>query len=636
MNKQVAPPRLFKNETLRVYHADRIIYFTRIFSTQSTVSICDTLRNTTMNHCAVLKLALLLALSARALTAPSSDPDLGFDLLMSGVGGGEIIRQTLKVEGEIPSWLEGTLVQNGGGRFEWPSKLRRNLTNAGDGYAKLDVFQFSNGSVTYTSKFSRSQWWNKSVEIDDISPSLTFGVPEPPRKSDKEGLPNVLASNDNLAVNVIAVQDRILMVSDQPGSIEFSQETLEFGKHKSPMPGPFCAFTDIPALPLGMMGSFGSAHPLWTGSSLDSSGDAYGLLNVQRLSTLDHRPEQIRLFKISAEEQKTKSTANPWLTRRAVATINMPKGEFAPYMHSFFLAGAPAPTHAVLVQHAMNIAMADLIAGLGLKPISAGFDIDLSRPMVFHIIGLESGNVEKKIRVNMTDFTPAASNNSMIVSHTINGYFTKANASVLVLDVIGYTFLFFDRFSSDQINNKTARDHGEFSTKRAKTFRFLLDVDAGVALDVFELFPKSDWEFPVINENFKGKPYCHAFGYEFRHQEGGEEGATGMAKMAMIKYNVCGGLDKATGKREGQTFTRPFHYFSEPWFVPRPNGTKEDDGVVLVLALDGAAAKGVLYVLDASTLEVQATLRLPVLVNLKTHGRFIWKKEVGVEKTRDV
>ena len=58
--------------------------------------------------------------------------------------------------------------------------------------------------------------------------------------------------------------------------------------------------------------------------------------------------------------------------------------------------------------------------------------------------------------------------------------------------------------------------------------------------------------------------------------------------------------------------------------------------MVLVLALNGAAAKGVLYVLDASTLEVQATLRLPVLVNLKTHGRFIWKKEVGVEKTRDV
>ena len=90
------------------------------------------------------------------------------------------------------------------------------------------------------------------------------------------------------------------------------------------------------------------------------------------------------------------------------------KHGFAPYMHSFFLVGAPDKTHAVLVQHAMNIAMATLIEGLGLKPISAGFgmypslytcthacacawlyaDIELSRPMVFYVINLASGDIE--------------------------------------------------------------------------------------------------------------------------------------------------------------------------------------------------------------------------------------------------
>ena len=59
------------------------------------------------------------------------------------------------------------------------------------------------------------------------------------------------------------------------------------------MPGRKCAFTDVPPLPRGMMGSFGSAHPLWTGSSLDSSGDAYGLLNVQRLLKADPRHEEV-------------------------------------------------------------------------------------------------------------------------------------------------------------------------------------------------------------------------------------------------------------------------------------------------------------------------------------------------------
>ena len=193
--------------------------------------------------------------------------------------------------------------------------------------------------------------------------------------------------------------------------------------------------------------------------------------------------------------------------------------------------------------------------------------------------------------------------------------------------MIGYDFLFFERFNSAQVLNKTARDKGLYATKRAKTFRFVLDVGAGTAVNVTELLPKSDWEFPIINEAVKGRPYCFAYGYEFHHQPASGRamsiGATGMASMAMIKYNLCEGLTP-DGKRQGLTFTRPYHYFVEPWFVPRPGATAEDDGVVLALALDGAVGKGVLYVLDAATLDILAMVRLPVLINLKTHGRFVW------------
>ena len=577
----------------------------------------------------LVKLRPLLCLSLVAIfQLARADTDLGFNLLLSGFGADEVIRQDLAVEGTIPQWLDGIFIQNGGGRFEWPNALRRNLTNAGDGYAKLEVFTFKNGSVQYTSKFARSDWWNKSIEIDDIAPSLTFGKPDPPRRSDRLGLPNVLASNDNLAVNIISIQERLLMVSDQPGSIQFSPDTLEFAPHASPMP-PKSAFTDIPPLPHGMMGAFGSAHPLWTGSSLDSSGDCYGLLNVQRLITLDERPEEIRLFKISAAEQQSNSSVNPWLTRRTITTIQMDKGEFAPYMHSFFLIGSAdvgsGPSHAVLVQHSMNIAMATLIAGLGLKPISAGFDIDLARPMKFHVIRLSDGAVVNTISVNMKDFTPDASNNSMIVSHTVNGYF--AETGFLVLDVIGYDFLFFERFKSDVILNKTERDHGAYASNRAKTFRFTLDTVKGTAVSVFELLPQSDWEFPIINEGFKGKPYCFAYGYEFSHGHNGT-GATGLASMAMLKYDMCAtNKTSPDGRRPAQVFTRPYHYFVEPWFVPRPGSSVEDDGVVLVLALDGVTNKGVLFVLNAENLAVLATVHLPILINLKTHGRFVWNKQ---------
>ena len=49
------------------------------------------------------------------------------------------------------------------------------------------------------------------------------------------------------------------------------------------------------------------------------------------------------------------------------------------------------------------------------------------------------------------------------------------------------------------------------------------DGEAGAAAAVEELLPLSDWEFPIINEGFKGKKYCFAYGYEFRSGNGWEE-----------------------------------------------------------------------------------------------------------------
>ena len=57
---------------------------------------------------------LLCAVTTTTTTA--ADSDLNFELLMSGIGGGEILRQNLTVEGTFPSWLTGTLYQTGGGR----------------------------------------------------------------------------------------------------------------------------------------------------------------------------------------------------------------------------------------------------------------------------------------------------------------------------------------------------------------------------------------------------------------------------------------------------------------------------------------------------------------------------------------
>ena len=152
---------------------------------------------------------------------------------------------------------------------------------------------------------------------------------------------------------------------------------------------------------------------------------------------------------------------------------------------------------------------------------------------------------------------------------------------------------------------------------RAQTYRVRVPFDASAdpepsAVPLIE----TDFEFPTINEARKGLPYCHVFGYENSHSSR-DGGATGFASMAIRKIDTC------TGKTI--SFSRPYHYFLEPFFVPRPGATDEDDGVVLVLAQDGRAGTGVLFALDASDLSVVATAQLPTMTTIKTHGRFLWR-----------
>jgi beta,beta-carotene 9',10'-dioxygenase len=61
---------------------------------------------------------------------------------------------------------------------------------------------------------------------------------------------------------------------------------------------------------------------------------------------------------------------------------------------------------------------------------------------------------------------------------------------------------------------------------------------------------------------------------------------------------------------------------SEPIFVPRPDGTAEDDGVVLVVVLDHDAERSELVVLDGETFNEVARATVPHPIPYDFHGRF--------------
>ena len=61
---------------------------------------------------------------------------------------------------------------------------------------------------------------------------------------------------------------------------------------------------------------------------------------------------------------------------------------------------------------------------------------------------------------------------------------------------------------------------------------------------------------------------------------------------------------------------------TEPIFVPRPDGTLEDDGVVLTVVLDNEAERSALVVLDGKDLKEMARATVPHPIPFDFHGRF--------------
>jgi carotenoid cleavage dioxygenase-like enzyme len=105
-----------------------------------------------------------------------------------------------------------------------------------------------------------------------------------------------------------------------------------------------------------------------------------------------------------------------------------------------------------------------------------------------------------------------------------------------------------------------------------------------------------------------GRPYRFAYGVSAR------DGRDDDFINQLVKVDVMTG-----GTR---TWCEEDCYPGEPVFVPAPDATAEDEGVLLSVVLDAAAHSSSLLVLDAGTLDVLARAQAPHVVPLGFHGLF--------------
>ena len=113
------------------------------------------------------------------------------------------------------------------------------------------------------------------------------------------------------------------------------------------------------------------------------------------------------------------------------------------------------------------------------------------------------------------------------------------------------------------------------------------------------------FDFSNINPAYLRKPYKYAYMTQnVFHLHG-----------AVVKLNVDEGTLIIKELPDG-------HFPTEPIFVPDPDGTEEDDGIILMSGVDGAQEKGFIMIYDARTLEEIYHGTAPEKTLIGLHSKF--------------
>lgn len=183
--------------------------------------------------------------------------------------------------------------------------------------------------------------------------------------------------------------------------------------------------------------------------------------------------------------------------------------------------------------------------------------------------------------------------------HHVNAY---EEGDELVVDLTAYddaeivSALYLDQLRGD----------GVFPTPELRRYRVPLDGGDATRETIAQGF-----ELPRINyRRNNGHPYRYVYGSWASPANGAANFITHIQKGDVV---------------EGGTleWSEPGCYPGEPVFVPAPDATAEDDGVLLSVVLDGARETSFLLVLDARDLQEIARARVPHAIPFGFHGQFL-------------
>ena len=148
-------------------------------------------------------------------------------------------------------------------------------------------------------------------------------------------------------------------------------------------------------------------------------------------------------------------------------------------------------------------------------------------------------------------------------------------------------------------------DGGSSDASAGQLRRYRLPLDGGPVVE--EVPTAAGIEFPRVSPAVRSEAHRYVYG----------QGETDLDRNAseLVKIDVETGAVRR--------WSESGLYVGEPAFVPDPDGSAEDDGVVLSLAIDAPAERSALVVLDGESFEERARATVPHVVPFGFHGRYV-------------
>ncbi|TWW74831.1 Beta,beta-carotene 9',10'-oxygenase [Takifugu flavidus] len=526
-----------------------------------------------------------------------------------------------EVEGTIPSWIDGNLLRNGPGKFEFGN---RHYNHWFDGMAMLHQFRIRDGGVTYMSRFLRSDVYKKNSEQDRIviSEFGTLALPDPCKNFFQRFLSRfeMIQPTDNASVNFVKYKGDYYVSTEtnfmhrvDPENLE-SLEKVDWSK--------FIAVNGA------------TAHPHY-----DPDGTSYNMGN-----SYGHKGALYNIIRVPPE----KTEATETLHGAKVLCSIVPKDKSHPsYYHSF---GAPAspvtsvsstlapPTgnislllpamsenYVVFIEQPIKMDLLKIVTcKLRGKALSEGIYWDAGQDTVFHLVHKHTGEVSAVKyhtkacstfhQINafeedgflMIDLC-CADDGEAINNYLIQNLRKSGDALDEVYNATGRAFprrfvlplhVTSEMATGQNLNTRASSQATCVKTGKDTVFCQHEDLHGDDLLEFGGL------EFPQINySRCNTKPYRYFYGCGFRHLVGD----------SLLKMDL---KDKTF-----KVWYQKGFYPSEPVFVPAPDAEDEDDGVILSVVLTPSRDKGTfLLVLDGKTFQELGRANVPVNMPYGFHG----------------